>query len=69
MDIQVSSNLARLLYDAGGRDGALFAAHMSTVELSTALQLTNAQRQSFLADKHAFDFPPPAEGRERSGMC
>jgi threonine synthase len=46
MDIQVSSNFERLLFDAAGRDAALIAAQMTTFEATKALQLTNRQRQS-----------------------
>ena len=45
MDIQVSSNFERLLFDVGGRDGAALAAQMQGFEASKAMQLTNAQRQ------------------------
>ena len=44
MDIQVSSNFERLLFDLGGRDGAALAAQMKGFETSKAMQLTNAQR-------------------------
>lgn len=44
MDIQVSSNFERLLYDLGNRDGAALAAQMGGFEASRAMQLTNAQR-------------------------
>ncbi|MBU2586729.1 MAG: threonine synthase [Alphaproteobacteria bacterium] len=49
MDIQVSSNFERLLFDAGGRDGAALAAQMRGFEASKAMQLTNAQAQSAAA--------------------
>ena len=45
MDIQVSSNFERLLFDAGGRDGAALAEQMRGFERSKAMQLTNAQRE------------------------
>ena len=45
MDIQVSSNFERLLFDAGGRDGVALAAQMRGFESSRAMQLTNAQRE------------------------
>ncbi|QYJ08215.1 threonine synthase [Qipengyuania flava] len=45
MDIQVSSNFERLLYDVGGRDGAAMAEQMRGFEASKAMQLTNAQRE------------------------
>ncbi|MEM6267693.1 MAG: threonine synthase, partial [Pseudomonadota bacterium] len=45
MDIQVSSNFERLLFDCGGRDGAVLAAQMKSFEESRAMQLTNAQRE------------------------
>jgi threonine synthase len=44
MDIQVSSNFERLLFDAGGRDAGLIAAQMARFEADKVLQLTNAQR-------------------------
>ncbi len=43
MDIQVSSNFERLLFDLGGRDGAATAAQMAGFEASKAMTLTNAQ--------------------------
>jgi threonine synthase len=45
MDIQVSSNFERLLFDAGGRDGLALAAQMKGFEASKAMRLTNAQRE------------------------
>jgi threonine synthase len=45
MDIQVSSNFERLLFDAGGRDGLALAAQMRGFETSRAMRLTNAQRE------------------------
>ena len=45
MDIQVSSNFERLLFDAGGRDGVALAAQMAGFEASKAMHLTNAQRE------------------------
>lgn len=44
MDIQVSSNFERLLFDLAGRDGMLVADQMQVFDSSKALQLTNAQR-------------------------
>jgi threonine synthase len=44
MDIQVSSNFERLLFDLGGRDGDALAAQMQGFEASKAMRLTNAQR-------------------------
>ena len=44
MDIQVSSNFERLLFDVGGRDGAALAEQMRGFEATRAMQLTNAQR-------------------------
>lgn len=49
MDIQVSSNFERLLFDLGGRDGPAMAAQMAGFESSKAMQLTNAQRQGAAA--------------------
>ena len=45
MDIQVSSNFERLLFDLGGRDGAATAGQMRGFEASRAMRLTNAQLQ------------------------
>ncbi|AKM10551.1 threonine synthase [Croceicoccus naphthovorans] len=49
MDIQVSSNFERLLFDAGGRDGIALADQMRGFEASKAMQLTNAQRDGAAA--------------------
>ena len=49
MDIQVSSNFERLLFDVGGRDGAALAAQMHGFETTRAMQLTNAQREGAAA--------------------
>jgi threonine synthase len=46
MDIQVSSNFERLLFDVGGRDGAALAEQMRGFEATKAMKLTNAQRES-----------------------
>ncbi|TPG52938.1 threonine synthase [Sphingomonas glacialis] len=45
MDIQVSSNFERLLFDLGGRDGHALADQMRGFETSKAMRLTNAQRE------------------------
>ncbi|MBD3728438.1 MAG: threonine synthase [Sphingomonadales bacterium] len=45
MDIQVSSNFERLLFDCGGRDGLALAEQMRSFEASKAMRLTNAQRE------------------------
>jgi threonine synthase len=49
MDIQVSSNFERLLFDAGGRDGAALAEQMRAFEQTKAMQLTKAQAQGAAA--------------------
>ncbi len=49
MDIQVSSNFERLLFDVGGRDGAAMAAQMRGFDENKAMQLTNAQREGAAA--------------------
>ncbi|GGD97376.1 threonine synthase [Tsuneonella deserti] len=49
MDIQVSSNFERLLYDAGGRNAAALADQMRQFEASKATRLTNSQRESIAA--------------------
>ncbi len=55
MDIQVSSNFERLLFDLGGRDGAALAEQMRGFEASRAMRLTNAQSQGaaglFVSDR------------------
>jgi threonine synthase len=45
MDIQVSSNFERLLFDLSGRNGAVTAAQMAEFEDTRAIQLTNLQRE------------------------
>jgi len=49
MDIQVSSNFERLLFDLAGRDGRALAAQMAGFEASSTMQLTNAQREGAAA--------------------
>jgi threonine synthase len=49
MDIQVSSNFERLLFDGGGRDGTAMAAQMHAFEATKAMHLTNAQAQAAAA--------------------
>ena len=49
MDIQVSSNFERLLFDLGGRDGAALATQMQGFERDGVLRLTNAQREGAAA--------------------
>ncbi len=49
MDIQVSSNFERLLFDLGGRDGKALAAQMAGFESTKAMQLTNMQREGAAA--------------------
>ncbi len=44
MDIQVSSNFERLLFDLHGRDGAALAASMADFEKTGRMQLRDAQR-------------------------
>ncbi len=57
MDIQVSSNFERLLFDVGGRDGLALAGQMRSFETSKAMRLTNAQREgaSKLFTSHRVD--------------
>ena len=45
MDIQISSNFERLLFDLAGRDGKAMAEQMAAFESTKAMQLTNAQRE------------------------
>jgi threonine synthase len=54
MDIQVSSNFERLLFDAGGRDGAAIAEQMRAFEATKAMRLTNAQRDGIKGQFVAF---------------
>ena len=49
MDIQVSSNFERLLFDCGARDGAALAEQMRGFEETRAMRLTNAQREGAAA--------------------
>ena len=49
MDIQVSSNFERLLFDVGGRDGAALAEQMRGFDATRAMRLTNAQREGAAA--------------------
>lgn len=49
MDIQVSSNFERLLFDLAARDGAALAGQMRGFEGSKAMRLTNAQREDAAA--------------------
>lgn len=49
MDIQVSSNFERLLFDCGGRDGPAVADQMRAFEAAKAMQLTHAQSQGAAA--------------------
>ena len=49
MDIQVSSNFERLLFDLGGRDGTTLGAQMAGFEQSGAMRLSNAQSQGAAA--------------------
>ena len=45
MDIQVSSNFERLLFDVGGRDGAAMAEQMTGFDAARAMRLTDVQRE------------------------
>jgi threonine synthase len=45
MDIQVSSNFERLLFDLGGRDSTALGQAMAGFEATKALRLTEAQRE------------------------
>ena len=49
MDIQVSSNFERLLFDVGGRDGPALAEQMRGFEATRAMPLTIAQREGAAA--------------------
>jgi threonine synthase len=45
MDIQVSSNFERLLFDVGGRDGAGLAEQLHGFDETRRMRLTNVQRE------------------------
>jgi threonine synthase len=45
MDIQVSSNFERLLFDCGDRDGVALARQMQSFEATKSMRLTNSQRE------------------------
>lgn len=49
MDIQVSSNFERLLFDLANRDAAALSQQMATFESTRAIRLTNAQSQGAAA--------------------
>ncbi len=49
MDIQVSSNFERLLFDLGERDGTALAAQMAGFESTGSMRLTNAQSEGAAA--------------------
>ena len=49
MDIQVSSNFERLLFDLGGRDGVALATQMGGFEASKAMRLTSLQHEGAAA--------------------
>ena len=57
MDIQVSSNFERLLFDLGGRDGAATAARMQAFEATRAMAIPADQRAAAAAifDSAAID--------------
>ena len=63
MDIQVSSNFERLLFDLNGRDGAALAVQMRGFEESRAMRLTNAQAEG-AATLFASDRVEPGEMAE-----
>ena len=60
MDIQVSSNFERLLFDVGGRDGLALADQMHGFEATRAMQLTNAQAQGAAAQFASDSVDPDA---------
>ena len=57
MDIEISSNFERLLFDLHGRDGAALAGRMAEFRSSKSLRLTPAQHADFTAifTAHATD--------------
>ena len=63
MDIQVSSNFERLLFDCGGRDGAAMSAQMTGFETTRAMQLTNSQRKNAAALFTSASATPEATAR------
>lgn len=68
MDIQVSSNFERLLFDLEGRDGALTAARMQGFEASKAMQLTPAMREGANGIFASADRPGRDGYRDAPGM-
>jgi threonine synthase len=64
MDIQVSSNFERLLFDCGGRDGVALAKQMSGFESSKEMQLTNAQAEG--AGQHFMSYRADQEETSRA---
>ena len=63
MDIQVSSNFERLLFDLNGRDGAALAVQMRGFEETRAMRITNAQAEG-AATLFASDRVEPGEMAE-----
>jgi len=60
MDIQVSSNFERLLFDLAGRNGSAIAAQMRGFEATKAMTLTNVQRDGAAAFFAAARIDAPA---------
>ncbi|MFB0610890.1 threonine synthase [Aurantiacibacter poecillastricola] len=69
MDIQVSSNFERLLFDLGGRDGLSMAEQMRGFETSKAMQLSNSQREGAASLFSSARIEPDAMAMAMSWAC
>lgn len=69
MDIQVSSNFERLLFDCGGRDGVALAEQMRGFEATKAMRLTNAQSQGAAALLTSARAEPPEMSAAMRWAC
>ena len=64
MDIQVSSNFERLLFDADGRDAAKIRAQMASLAQSSRFELSSAQRTAIGAEFDAYRTGETGTGKE-----
>ena len=64
MDIQVSSNFERLLFDADGRDAAKIRAQMASLTQSGRFELSSAQRTAIGAEFDAYRTGETGTGKE-----
>ncbi|MFL9840083.1 threonine synthase [Sphingomonas sp. ST-64] len=69
MDIQVSSNFERLLFDLAARDGAALGEQMRGFEASRAMRLTNAQQQGAAALFASDRIEPDEMARAMAWAC